>query len=107
MWNQLQQDECGGIATSETILISTILVLGMVVALVELQCSMIAEINDISSAAGDISQSYHQSGFHSLKSASANAKARTLGSSYDDRRDSSDCDSSISVICNEGGETRK
>lgn len=106
MWNRLHQDECGGIATAETILIGTILVLGMVVALVELHCSMIAEINDISSSAGNISQSYLQSGFQSLKSAT-DAKAGTFGSKYDDHNDVCDCDSSVSVICNDIGESRK
>ncbi len=106
MWNQLQQDEFGGVPTAETIVLGTILVLGMIVALVELQASMITEINDISNAAGNLSQSYRQAGMNSTK-ASATPKSRTSGASYDDRRDACDCDQSLSVVCDDPGETRK
>ena len=38
LWN----DECGVILSAELVLIATILVLGMIVGLVELQCSIVA-----------------------------------------------------------------
>ena len=106
MWYRFLNDTSGAVATSETILIGTILILGMVVALVELQCSMIAEINDISDATGNISQSYQQSGFHSSKPVNS-AKSRTFGASYEDHQDTCDCDSVLSVICADPGEIRK
>lgn len=106
MWYRFLDDTSGGVATSETILIGTILILGMVVALVELQCSMITEISDISNAAGNVSQSYRQSGFHSSKPMNS-AKARTFGASYEDQQDTCDCDSNLSLICADPGEIRK
>jgi hypothetical protein len=106
MWYRFVDDTSGGVATSETILIGTILILGMVVALVEVQCAMIAEINDISEAAGGISQSYQQSGLHGSKPVNI-AKSRTFGASYRDQQDTSDCDSNLSVICADSGEIRK
>ena len=41
LWN----DESGVILSAEIVLIGTILVLGMIVGLVELQCSVIAELS--------------------------------------------------------------
>ncbi len=46
LWN----DESGVILSAEIVLIGTILVLGMIVGLVELQCAIVAELSDLSSA---------------------------------------------------------
>ncbi|MFM7057308.1 MAG: hypothetical protein ACKO2P_10340, partial [Planctomycetota bacterium] len=60
-------DESGVILSAELVLVGTILVLGMIVGLVELQCSIIGELSDLSSALGNVDQSYSTSGFISYK----------------------------------------
>jgi hypothetical protein len=102
LWN----DECGVILSAELVLIATVLVLGMVVGLVELQCSIVAELSDLSSAIGNLDQSYQVSGFASYKS-QGQTKARTNGASYSDVADICDCDSNLAIICNDPGEIRK
>ena len=102
LWN----DESGVILSAEIVLIGTILVLGMIVGLVELQCAVVAELSDLSSAIGNLDQSYKTSGFSSIKG-SGNLKARTHGASYSDVADTCDCDGNMSIVCNDPGEIRK
>jgi hypothetical protein len=102
LWN----DEAGVILSAELVLVSTILVLGMIVGLVELQCSIVAELSDLSSAFGNLSQSYETSGFGSSKGGGA-FKARTFGAAYTDRADTCDCDANLSIVCTDGGEVGK
>ena len=104
LWN----DEAGVILSAELVLIGTILVLGMIVGLVELQCAVVAELSDLSSAFGNLSQSYETSGFQSLKVGSANdVKARTYGAAYSDKADACDCDANFSIVCDDAGEAVK
>ena len=100
LWN----DEAGVILSAELVLISTILVLGMVAGLVELQCAVVAELSDLSSAFGNLDQSYQTSGFVSRKSNVCENKARTKGASYVDVSDTCDCDTNFAIICNDAGE---
>ena len=86
LWN----DECGVILSAEIVIIGTILVIGMMVGLVELQCAVVAELSDIGDAVGNLDQSYQTSGFSSYKS-SGRIKAATHGSRYHDRPDTCDC----------------
>jgi hypothetical protein len=102
LWN----DEAGVILSAELVLISTILVLGMIVGLVELQCSIVAELSDLSSAFGNLSQSYSISGFASSKG-NNQFKARTFGSRYTDQKDTCDCDTNLSIVCTDPGEVQK
>ncbi len=102
LWN----DESGVILSAELVLIATILVLGMIVGLVELQCSIVAELSDLSSAFGNLDQSYQVSGFASYKK-SGKTKARTHGASYNDVADTCDCDSNLSIVCSDPGEVWK
>ena len=102
LWN----DEAGVILSAELVLISTILVLGMIVGLVELQCSIVGELSDLSSAFGNLSQSYDTSGFSSTKS-SGGTKSRTYGAAYNDKVDTCDCDNNLSIQCNDPGEIAK
>lgn len=107
LWN----DEAGVILSAELVLVGTILVLGMIVGMVELQCAVVAELSDLSSAFGNFSQSYETSGFSSRKVGSSSqlcdAKARTFGAAYSDKTDSCDCDSNFSIICDDNGEQVK
>ena len=102
LWN----DEAGVILSAEIVLIGTILVLGMIVGLVELQCAVVAELSDLSSAIGNLDQSYQISGFASYKQ-NGNTKGRTNGAAYSDQADTCDCDSNLSIVCNDPGEQRK
>ena len=103
LWN----DEAGVILSAELVLISTILVLGMVAGLVELQCAVVAELSDLSSAFGNLDQSYQTSGFASYKGTTTETKARTKGAAYRDNKDTCDCDGNFAIICADGGEENK
>jgi len=74
--------------------------------MVELQCAIVAELSDLSSAVGNLDQSYSTSGFSSHKG-NGNLKARTNGASYHDVADTCDCDGNMSIVCNDPGEIRK
>jgi len=106
MLKSLWNDEAGVILSAELVLIGTILVLGMIVGLVELQCSIVAELSDLSSAFGNLNQSYQISGFASSKGG-GQFKARTYGAAYTDRADTCDCDANMSIVCNDIGEVAK
>lgn len=106
MMKSLWNDESGVILSAEIVLIGTILVLGMIVGLVELQCAVIAELSDLSSALGNFDQSFQISGFASTKGA-GQFKARTYGAAYSDVGDTCDCDQNMSIVCNDPGEIRK
>lgn len=106
MLKSLWNDEAGVILSAELVLVGTILVLGMIVGLVELQCTVISELSDLSSAIGNFSQSYQTSGFASSKGG-GQFKARTYGSAYTDRADTCDCDTNLSIVCSDPGEVRK
>ena len=58
MLKSLWNDECGVILSAELVLIATILVLGMVVGLVELQCAVVAELSDLGDAFGNLDRFY-------------------------------------------------
>jgi hypothetical protein len=107
MLKKLWNDEAGVILSAELVLVGTILVLGMIVGLVELQCALVAELSDLSSAFGNLDQSYQVSGFASYKSGSGRFKARTYGASYSDQADVCDCDRNMTIVCNDNGEDRK
>lgn len=58
-WN----DEAGIILSTELVLITTILTIGMVVGLVELQKTILAELTDAASAIGIVDQSFYIPGY--------------------------------------------
>jgi len=104
MLNKFWNDEAGIIVSAEIVLVATILVLGMIVGLVELQASIVSELGDLSSAFGNIDQSYSTSGFASLK-AGGGVKARTFGAAYADSVDVCDGDANMGIICDDAGES--
>lgn len=99
LWN----DESGVILSAELVLVCTILVLGLLVGMVELQCAIVGELSDLGSAFGNLNQSYNHSGFSSSKGAGQFA-ARTYGAAYTDRADTCDCDANLTIVCNDPGE---
>jgi len=88
-WN----DESGFIVSAELILVSTILVIGLIVGLVELQASILHELNDVGEAIGSLNQSYSFPGTVTYKGTHL---VTTAGSAYVDGSDVECCD------CNEG-----
>lgn len=91
-WN----DECGFIISAELVLVATILVLGMMVGLVQLQASVIAELNDVACAIGSLNQSY------TLWMPSTTKGGHTIGlagSSFEDNIDECDCRQCQSLFC--------
>jgi Flp pilus assembly pilin Flp len=85
-WN----DETGFIVSAELILIATILVIGLIVGLTEVQAAVVSELNDVSCAIGSLNQSYVFYGF-------TGCKGTTTGSIYHDFPDS--CDNCAVDLC--------
>ena len=101
MLKSLWNDEAGVILSAELVLIATILVLGMIVGLVELQAAVVGELSDLSSAFGNLSQSYNTAGFRSVDG--SHTKAVTYGARYNDLTEYCDCDVPT-IICDDKGE---
>lgn len=85
LWN----DDAGFIISSELVLVATILVVGLIVGLSEVQHAVVGELNDVSEAIGSLNQSYAYSGFSKVDLACIQ-HARTAGSIFIDHQD--DCD---------------
>lgn len=85
MWQRLLADEAGVVLSSELALVGTVGVLGMVVGLDAVTCSVTSELNDLASAFGTIDQSFNYRGI------SKAGHARAAGSGYNDRGDLCDC----------------
>ena len=100
MLKQLWNDNSGAILSAEIVLIGTILVIGMVVGLVELQCAVVGELSDLGDAIGDFDQSYRTSGIASYKHAGG-IKAKTHGSAFSDYPD--ECDCNTIIVCGHDG----
>lgn len=93
-WN----DEAGFLVSAELILVSTILVIGLIVGLVELQASIIHELNDVGEAIGSLNQSYSFAGTITQKGTHV---ITTGGSAFVDRSDVEccDCNEASSLYC--------
>ena len=93
MLRQLWNDEAGFIISSELILVATILVIGMIVGLSQVQTAVVQELADVASAIGHLNQSYGFRGF-------SGCKAVTLGSTFADAADVCDSTScAITITC--------
>ena len=85
LWQRLLEDETGVILSSELALVGTVGVLGMVVGLEAVSCSVTSELNDLASAFGAINQSFNFNGI------SKAGHGRVSGSGFNDRGDFCDC----------------
>lgn len=74
------RDEAGFIVSAELVLIATILVIGMIVGLSEVQTAVVHELNDVANSIGSLNQSYSFRGF-------TGCKAVTVGSKFQDNFD--------------------
>jgi Flp pilus assembly pilin Flp len=107
MVRQLLNDEAGFIISAELVLVATLLVIGLIVGLSEVQHAVVSELNDVADAIGELNQSYSFSGFHKTDFRSVHAV--TYGSDFEDQRD--DCDNNqCQIACdapaNETAKTR-
>jgi len=91
MLRKLWNDEVAFIVSAELGLVATILVIGMIVGLSEIQHAVVQELNDVADAVGNVNQSYAYSGFSARKSGyKGGIKSFTNGSAWTDHTD--DCD---------------
>ena len=90
LMHQLWQDEAGFIVSSELVLIATLLVIGVIVGMSEVQHAVVSELNDVADGIGSLNQSYTYSGFSSYKTEGRGVKARIVGSRFRDSKD--ECD---------------
>jgi len=90
MLKELFNDEAGFIVSAELVLIATLLVIGLIVGLSEVQHAVVQELNDVGDAIGNLNQSYMYTGFSAVKSNGRGIKSYSRGSSFNDTSD--DCD---------------
>ncbi len=90
MLKNLFNDEAGFVVSAELVLISTLLVLGLIVGLSEVQHAVVQELNDVGDAIGSVNQSYMYSGFSAQKTGGRGIKSFSRGSAFSDVGD--DCD---------------
>ena len=81
MFKRLWYDETGFVNSTDLILASTILVLGMIVGLVALRNQVVQELSDTASAVGSLNQSYT---YTSYSITSGSFSASVAGSDYSD-----------------------
>jgi len=90
MIRQLLNDEAGFIVSAELVLVATILVLGLVVGLSQVQYAVVEELNDVAHAIGSLNQSYGFTGFHAHKKDGTTWKSYTRGAEFIDEKDACD-----------------
>lgn len=106
--NQLVSDEAGFIVSAELVLIGTLLVIGLIVGLSEVQHAVVSELGDVGEAVGCLNQSYQYSGFSKSKSfgmGGGGVAAFSRGSGFSDSVDDCDgneCDISCDYPVSEG-----
>jgi Flp pilus assembly pilin Flp len=104
MWKKLFNDEAGFIVSAELVLIATILVIGLVVGLSEVQHAVVSELNDVGDAIGSLNQCYSFSGFSKCDNG-GRVHAHSVGSHFNDTVDDCDnnqCDIACDRPSNEG-----
>ena len=94
MVRQLLNDEAGFIVSAELVLIATLLVIGLIVGLSEVQHAIVSELNDVADAIGELNQSYSFSGFSKHDGRALHAV--TYGSDFADTID--ECDANQCAI---------
>jgi len=91
---QFLNDDGGFILSTETVLLGTMVVLGMISGLAEIRNAVVQELGDYSQAVAWMSQSF---AFTSVESTNAPGDLQTSGSSFSD---SDDVQWSVSVAAN-------
>ncbi len=86
---RIWRDQRGFVATTDLILIVSIVVLGTIVGLVTLRNSVVQEFGDLATAIGRLNQSYSYTG-NEYDPEDSDAFAEVAGSSYTDEPDFGD-----------------
>ncbi|MCA9027887.1 MAG: hypothetical protein KDA86_21945 [Planctomycetaceae bacterium] len=88
LWN----DEAGFIVSAELVIVATLLVVGLIVGLSEVQHAVVSELNDVGDAIGSLNQGYRFSGFSKRKNngGGGGVAARSYGSAFTDTQDACD-----------------
>ena len=84
----LWHDEVGFIVSAELVLVATLLVVGLVVGLSEVQHAIVSELNDVADAIGSLNQGFRFSGLSAKKSSGCGSFMS--GSSFTDMVDTCD-----------------
>ncbi len=87
---RLWRDRAGFVATTDLILMSSILVIGMIVGLVAFRDQVVQEFGDLATAVGRLNQSYRYSGSNDANSDGTPddpTQCFVAGSSYTDQPD--------------------
>jgi hypothetical protein len=95
MLQKLLHDDAGFIVSAELVLVGTILVIGLIVGLAEVQHAVVSELNDVADAIGSLNQSFAFTGFSSRKNGGGGIKAFSNGSffiDFGDACDNNQCD---------------
>lgn len=90
MFTQLYHDEAGFIISAELVLVATLLVIGMIVGLSEVQHAVVTELNDVGDAIGKLNQSFFFRGFSKSHDGAGKHSAFTFGSKFTDGIDACD-----------------
>src|SRR5690242_2104834 len=93
MLKQFASDESGFVVSAELVLISTLLVIGLIVGLSEVQHALVCELNDVGEAIGSLNQTFFFTGFRAFKTCGFSGgrfKSFSAGSAFFDRSD--ECD---------------
>jgi len=109
MMKALLNDEAGFVVSAELVLIATLLVIGLIVGLSEVQHAVVAELNDVADAIGNVNQSYYYTGFSKNKLYGGGIAAYTRGSAWADTTDDCDdnqCDIACDYPVDEGPKSR-
>jgi Flp pilus assembly pilin Flp len=92
-WN----DESGFLVSAELVLVASIMLIGMIVGMAEIQWAVVGELDDIGNAVGSLNQSFQFSGFSSVKGVGRSGGSITVfGSIFIDFVE--DCDHSQCMI---------
>ena len=87
LMKRIWHDERGFVATTDLILIVTIVVLGTIVGLATLRNSVVQELGDLATALGQLNQSYQYTGNVYDPDDYPDAYAEVFASSYTDNAD--------------------
>jgi hypothetical protein len=92
MLRALFSDDAGFIVSAELVLIATLLVLGLIVGMSQVQYAVVEELNDVAHALGSLNQGFYFSGFSAEKNVGCGTaiKSQTFGSSFHDSPDTCD-----------------
>ena len=85
LMKKLWSDEAGFVVSAELVLIATIVVIGLIVGLSEVQHAVVSELNDVANSIGSLDQTF------SYASLVKSTHAAVPGSAFADRQDACDC----------------